>query len=146
MDHPLGITNPSKRVQVAFKKPRPSFIFHHHRCQTFLTFHLIAISTTTASNNARLTILPPPIATNPKLPPPNPRVPAQDSLATLAPQRQHPWLCLHVFQQRHPPATTQFHEQRERRDKNPTLHIRRSRVGTGTAALLETRHQARADC
>lgn len=150
--HSASPTPPKARVQVAFKKkPTETLRFHdhsscHRHCQTFLPSHPIAFSTTTAPNNARLTLLLP-IATTPNLPPPDPRVPAQDSLATLAPQRQHQWLCL--FQQRQPPASTQFHEQREQRrvdDKTSEQQLQFLRARTAATALLETRHQARADC
>ena len=114
--------------------------------------------TTTAhkqKNNARLAFLPPIVPNAYHLPPPpsKPRVSAQDSLATLAPQRQHPWLCLVLFQHRQSPATTQLHEHRELRrvgdddDKTTATEqqflLRRSRR---SSALLETRHQARAGC
>ena len=124
-------TNPSKaRVQVAFKKkPTETLRFHdhsscHRHCQTFLPSHPIAFSTTTAPNNARLTLLLP-IATTPNLPPPDPRVPAQDSLATLAPQRQHLW-------RRTAAAATDLHERRL------------EQAAKLTSALLETRDQASA--
>jgi hypothetical protein len=142
-------TNPSKKRESARcsrpskKKPRPSIVLRLAHLST--TFLVPSHRTLTAQNHARLTI-PLPIATNTRhilLPPPNPRVPAQDSLATLAPQRQHQWLCLCLFQQPH--ATTRFYEQRELRRVDSTeareqLYFQRARA----TALLKTRHQARA--
>jgi hypothetical protein len=131
------------RVQVK-KKPRPSIAPTQlpPPPSRLISSHISPLQR--HKNNARLTI-PLPTATTPELPPPNPRVPAQDSLATLAPQRQHQWLCL--FQQPHAATATQFHEQRELRRVNTTktterLYFQRARA----SALLETRHQARAGC
>jgi hypothetical protein len=148
--HSASPTPPKARKRaslVASKSKRSRDPQSSHLSTTFSS-HLIAFPTTAADNiyHARLTI-PLSIAiaiaiADPHilLPPPNPRVPAQDSLASLAPQRQHQWLRL--FFQRLSPATTQPHEQRKRRVNKTTpeqLYFQRACA----TALLKTRHQAR---
>jgi hypothetical protein len=146
-DHPLGITNPSTGASRSRSSQKEAETLNRsHTTSTTSSSRLISSHSSPLQrhkNNARLAI-PLPTATTPELPPPNPRVPAQDSLATLAPQRQHQWLCLYLFQQPHAATATQFHEQRELRRVDTTktterLYFHRARA----SALLETRHQAR---